>query len=249
MKMQGVLNPSCKIDLQKHFSTPDYRAEIREREYEEYRKKMEKEAKTQTGAVKRLIQKISSMAVADQVDLAAINTAGKYRGANRGLTSRMPLSPSQYMADSEIRSPVLQGQTLSRGSLDYQDSGRRGAGRQHDDFGTKYQSSKFKRELSLIANRHMSVPLARSQSRDAMRFKTSSITPMKSRGMHAQYIAANNIQTIPVTPNDSINAPGAGPLISRNIKKVRYYTSSLHLGGGGGGACNLPNNSHITNQD
>ena len=27
MKMQGVMRPDCKIDLQKHFSKPDYRAE------------------------------------------------------------------------------------------------------------------------------------------------------------------------------------------------------------------------------
>ena len=27
MKLQGVVNPNCKIDLQKHFAKPDFRAE------------------------------------------------------------------------------------------------------------------------------------------------------------------------------------------------------------------------------
>ena len=65
MKMQGVLASNCKINVQKHFAKPDLRAEEREREYEEHRKMLEKESKTQTGAVKRLIQKISSMAVGE----------------------------------------------------------------------------------------------------------------------------------------------------------------------------------------
>ena len=55
MKMQGVLKPDCRIDLQKHFSKPDYWAEKLAEEREQQRKLLEKEAKTTVGAVKRLI--------------------------------------------------------------------------------------------------------------------------------------------------------------------------------------------------
>ena len=55
MKMQGVLHPECRIDLQKHFSKPDYRAEKVAEEREHQRKLFEKESKTTVGAVKRLI--------------------------------------------------------------------------------------------------------------------------------------------------------------------------------------------------
>ena len=67
MKMQGVLKPDCRIDLQKHFSKPDYWAEKAAEEREVQRKLLEKESKTTVGAVKRLIQKVSSFPISDNI--------------------------------------------------------------------------------------------------------------------------------------------------------------------------------------
>ena len=67
MKMQGVMKPDCSIDLKKHFAKPDYRAEKAAEEREIERKLLEKEAKTTVGAVKRLIQKVSSLAISDNI--------------------------------------------------------------------------------------------------------------------------------------------------------------------------------------
>lgn len=67
MKMQGVMKATCTIDLQKHFAKPDYRLEQKQKELEEYRQMLAKEANTTTGAVKRLIKRISSIGVADNL--------------------------------------------------------------------------------------------------------------------------------------------------------------------------------------
>ena len=63
MKMQGVLREDCKIDLQKHFAKHDDRAEQKAIEQEKQRQQDEKESKTTVGAVKRLIQKFSSLSI------------------------------------------------------------------------------------------------------------------------------------------------------------------------------------------
>ena len=63
MKMQGVLKEDCKIDLQKHFAKHDYKSEIKAAEQEKERKRDEKESRTTVGAVKRLIEKFSSLSI------------------------------------------------------------------------------------------------------------------------------------------------------------------------------------------
>ena len=63
MKMQGVMPKDCKIDLTKHFSKPDYRAEEIAKAEEQHQRMLEKESRTTLGAVKRLIQKVSSLSV------------------------------------------------------------------------------------------------------------------------------------------------------------------------------------------
>ena len=55
MKFQGVVKPGIQIDIKKHFSKPDFKAQKIQEELEEYRKMIAKEEKTTTGAVKRLI--------------------------------------------------------------------------------------------------------------------------------------------------------------------------------------------------
>ena len=66
MKLQGVMKPDCKVDIQKHFSRPDYRAEKAAEAMDEHKKLLEREARTTVGAVKRLIQKVSSMSVPNE---------------------------------------------------------------------------------------------------------------------------------------------------------------------------------------
>ena len=63
MKMQGVMSKDCKLDLTKHFSKPDYQAERMAEEKKQHQRMLEKESRTTLGAVKRLIQKVSSLSV------------------------------------------------------------------------------------------------------------------------------------------------------------------------------------------
>ena len=51
------------MDISKHFKKFDVAAEKAKEEMEEYHKMLEKESKTTVGAVKRLIQKVSSLGV------------------------------------------------------------------------------------------------------------------------------------------------------------------------------------------
>ena len=67
MKLQGVINADCKFDVNKHFQKHDYRADKKAQELTEYRKKEAVEANTTVGAVKRLIQKVSSLALNDNL--------------------------------------------------------------------------------------------------------------------------------------------------------------------------------------
>ena len=65
MKMQGVVSQNCPKDITKHFTLPDYKAEKIAQEKEELRKKDLAEASTQVGAVKRLIEKVASISIAE----------------------------------------------------------------------------------------------------------------------------------------------------------------------------------------
>ncbi len=63
MKMQGVLKDDISMDVGKHFTVVDYKAEKIQKELDEHRQLLERESRTTVGAVKRLIQKVSTLNV------------------------------------------------------------------------------------------------------------------------------------------------------------------------------------------
>ena len=103
MKMQGVLKPDCRIDLQKHFSKPDYRAEKAAEERAIEQKRFDKESKTTVGAVKRLIQKVSSLAISDNIISNSKQiTPRKMRSSRNVHRDKSPVSNAAYY-DSEMK--------------------------------------------------------------------------------------------------------------------------------------------------
>ena len=129
----------------------------------------------------------------------------------------MPLSTGQFINESDLKSPILREKTLSRGSLGQTFNGFGSANKNSvADFGVTLS---LKKEFAHIANRQMSLQLARCQSRDAMRYKN--ITPLKEGTLKHRA----QINTFPPTPVDS-NISGL-----RRGNTTKYHTSSHHLGG------------------
>ena len=67
MKMQGALRPDVTVDVKEHFSRPNFKEEKIAEEKEEERLFQMKEAKTTVGAVKRLIQKVASCSINENI--------------------------------------------------------------------------------------------------------------------------------------------------------------------------------------
>lgn len=170
MKMQGVLKPDCRIDLQKHFSKPDYRAEKAAEEREIEQKRFEKESKTTVGAVKRLIQKVSSLAISDNIISNSKQiTPRKMRSSRNVFRDKSPISNAAYY-DSEMKQINTHRQgTYSRGSFLDIDTHQPGANSAIKGGDYEILQKNLDQDHSILANKQTSsFTLNRSQSRDDM---------------------------------------------------------------------------------
>lgn len=173
MKLQGVLSSNCKVDIQKHFCKPDFATQKMLEEREEERKRVEKEAKTTVGAVKRLIQRVSSLSVTDNLIVRGFDqdnvTPTKPKNTSR---PRSPSSSVFSQTNLEIkeagRPRVRRALTLNRG---FQSSFMQGNN-------SKGESAIGERNSSINSNPNYTLFL-RSQSRDAA---ISSAEKPSSRG-------------------------------------------------------------------
>lgn len=80
-----VLN---KLDIKSHFKAFDYREEANRIEREKEQRKEAAESKTQVGAVKRLIQRVSSLSVGDQALRARSTRPANDNNMRRSLSQR-----------------------------------------------------------------------------------------------------------------------------------------------------------------
>ena len=168
--MQYKVIQLCRIDIQKHFSKPNYRAEkmAEERALEEQR--LEKESKTTVGAVKQLIQKVSSLAISDNIISNSKQiTPRKMRSSRNVHRDKSPGFNAAYY-ESEMKQINTHRQGTYRSNSFYNIDTRKPSA----DYAIKGGDSEMlqnnlDQDHSLLANKQNSTfTLKKSHSRDDM---------------------------------------------------------------------------------